>query len=188
MANDRNFEGELTKAISGSLIVGRVVVMAVAIAIGSVALYALGALADIVKAQWLFWLKYLIGGIGWVVAAYFVLSGMVVVCKMAAARESGQSKNIFSGIMGIFANLFVVFFATLRYLFWFAALLIVIWGLGFIGRIPGFGPIIYGIALGLVSLAAALWLALHVAKFFRPPRRGRADYSRPRRQRPWQKL
>ncbi len=170
MANDRNFEGELTKAISGSLIVGRIVVMAVAIAIASVAVYALGALDGAIKlgakSQWLFWLKYLIRGIGWILGAYFVLSGMVAVCKMAAARESGASSNIFSGIAGIFANLFVVFFATVRYLFWFVALLIVIWGLGFIGRIPEFGPIISGIALGLVMLAAALWIALHVSKFF----------------------
>ena len=170
MADNRNFEGELTKAISGSLIIGRIVVMAVAIAIASVGVYAFGAIDDAVelgqKSQWLFWLKYLISGIGWVIGAYFVLSGMAAVCKMSAARDSGQSRNIFSGIMDIFGNLFVVFFATLRYLFWFVALLIVIWGLGFIGRIPGFGPIVYGIALGAVSVAAALWIALHVAKFF----------------------
>ena len=165
MADNRNFDGELTKAVSGSLIAGRIVVMAVAIAIASVAVYGFRALA-LIKVGWLFWLNYFIAGIGWVIGAYFILSGMATVCKMAVGRDSGQSWNILSGIMDIFGNLFVVFFATVRYLFWFAALLLVIWGLGFFGRIPEFGPIIYGIALGLVSLAAALWVALHVAKFF----------------------
>ncbi len=170
MTDNRNLEGELTKAISGSLIVGRIVVMAVAIAIASVAVYAFGALGGVIKlgakSQWLFFIKYLLTGIGWVRGAYFVLSGMVAVCRMAAARESGQSRNMFAGVMDIFTNLFVVFFATVRYLFWFVALLIVIWGLGFFGRIPEVGPIIYGIALALVSLVAGLWIALHVAKFF----------------------
>ncbi len=171
MTDNRSFEGELTKAISGSLIVGRIVVMAVAIAIASIAIYGFGELGKLMRPgdnvpQWLFFIRYALIGIGWVLGAYLVLSGMVAVCKMAAARESGESKNIFSGIIGIFANLFVVFFATVRYLCWFIAPLIVIWGLGFIGRIPGFGPIIYGAALGLVSLAAALWIGLHVAKFF----------------------
>ena len=170
MANDRNFDGELTKAISGSLIVGRVVVMAVAITIASLAVYAFNALAiikvDRPKLQWLFWVNYTISGIGWVLAAYFVLAGMASVCKMAVARESGESSNVLRGIIGIGANLFVVVFATLRYLIWFAALLLLIWGLGFLGRIPGFGPIIYGIGLGLVSTVAALWLAVHIGKFF----------------------
>lgn len=165
MADNRNFDGELTKAISGSLIAGRIVVMAVAIAIASVAVHGFAALA-LIKVAWLFWLNYLIAGIGWAIGAYFVLAGMTTVCKMAVGRESGQSWNIVSGIVDIFGNLFVVFFATFRYLFWFVVFLVVIWGLGFIGRIPGFGPIIYGIALGLVSVAAAWWVALHVVKFF----------------------
>jgi hypothetical protein len=170
MADNRDFDGELTKAVSGSLIAGRIVVMAVAIAIASVAVHGFGALAliktDKPALQWLFWLNYLIRGIGWVIGAYFVLAGMTTICKMAVGRESGQSWNIVSGIIDIFGNLFVVFFATVRYLFWFVAFLIVIWGLGFFGRIPEFGPIIYGIALGLVSVAAAWWVALHVVKFF----------------------
>ena len=69
MANDRNFDGELTKAISGSLIVGRVVVMAVAIAIASLAMYAFNALASLIKVDWLFWLNYLIRGAGWAIGA-----------------------------------------------------------------------------------------------------------------------
>ncbi len=167
MADNRNFEGELTKAISGSLVVGRVVVMMVAIAIGSVAVYAFGKLA-MIKVGWLFWLNYTIAGIGWVLAAYFVLSGMVSVCKMALARETGQGGNTVTGIVGIFSNLFVVFFATLRYLFWFVAVLVLaIWAVGFLGRIPEAGPILYGIVpLGIISMCAALWIAVHVAKFF----------------------
>ena len=176
MAENRSFEGELTKAISGSLVVARIVVMAVAIAIASVAMYGFEALGNLIKTaptgksvwgpQSLFWIKYTIRGIGWILAAYVVLSGMVAVCKMAAARESGQSRSLVAGIMDVFLNLFGVFFATLRYLVWFAALLILLWGLGFVGRIPGFGPIITGAALAVVMLVLALWIALHIAKFF----------------------
>ncbi len=102
MADNRNFDGELTKAISGSLVAGRIVVMAVAIAIASVAVHGFAALA-LIKVGWLFWLNYLIAGIGWVIGAYFVLAGMTTVCKMAVGRESGQSWNIVSGIVDIFA-------------------------------------------------------------------------------------
>ena len=166
MANDRNFEGEVTKAIGHSLDFHKIIVMAVAIAIATIAFHLFGWIGSKISGDYVQLFRYLISGIGWLVGAIVVLSAMVAVCKMASAKDGGQKVGFVGGIGHSVAAVFTVFFACFKYLIWLAAGIIVTWVLGWVGLIPKAGPIIWGIA-GFIAVLVGLYLAFFVVgKFF----------------------
>jgi MFS family permease len=166
MAENRNFEGELTKAISHSLDFHKIIVMAIAIAIATVALHFFVWVGGKISGKYVQLFTYLISGIGWVVGAVAVLSAMVAVSKMAAAKDAGEKKSFIAGIGLCASTVLTVIFANLRYLIWLALGIAVMWIFGWLGLIPKGGPIIWGI-IGIIAVLVGLYVAFFVvAKFF----------------------
>ncbi|MBN1918235.1 MAG: hypothetical protein JW889_10020 [Verrucomicrobia bacterium] len=167
MAENRSFEGELTKAISHSLDWHKIVVMAISIAIATIAFHLFGWVGGKIRGQYIQVFQYLIAGIGWVVGVVAVLCGMVAVCKMAAAKDAGEKKSFMVGIGYACSSLLTVIFANLRYLILLAAGIAVMWVFGWLGLIPGgAGPVIWGI-IGIIAVLVGLYVTFFVVtKFF----------------------
>lgn len=166
MAENRSFEGELTKAISHSLDWHKIIVMAISVAIATIALHFFGWVGSKIGGKYVQVFQYLISGIGWLVGAVAILSAMVAVCKMAAAKDAGDKKSFIAGIGYACSSVLTVIFANLRYLIWLAAGILVTWVLGYIGLIPKAGPIIWAIA-GVIPVLVGLYIVFFiVAKFF----------------------
>jgi len=166
MAEKRNLEGELTKAISHSLDFHKIVVMAIAIAVATIALHFFGWVGSKIGGKYVQIFQYIISGIGWLVGAVAVLCAMVAVCKMSAAKDAGEKKSFIAGIGYAVSSILTVIFANLRYLIWLALGIIVLWLLGYLGLIPKAGPVIWGI-IGFIAVLIGLYLAFFViVKFF----------------------
>ncbi len=166
MADNRNFEGELTKAIGHSLDWHKIVVMAIAIAIATIASHFFVWVGSKITGKYVALFGYLISGIGWLVGAVAVLCAMVAVCKMAAAKDAGDKKSFLAGIGYASASVLTVIFANLRYLVWLAAGILLTWILGYVGLIPKVGPVVWAI-IGVIPVLVGLYVIFFiVAKFF----------------------
>ena len=120
MAEKRNLEGELTKAISHSLDFHKIVVMAIAIVVATIALHFFTWVGSKISSKYAQVVQYFISGIGWLVGAVAVLCAMVAVCKMSAAKDAGEKKGFIAGIGYAVSSILTIIFANLRYLIWLA--------------------------------------------------------------------
>jgi len=160
MAEKTPIAKDLAEAVNQALSPGKVVIMALGTLKAIVIIGLFGWLGSLIKPAGLQWLAWIIQTVGLFGGFLTVVTSMTTVARMADQEAKGQKKISLIGAIGISMNSTTkVLAAVTKPVILILLGIAVILGLGLLGLIPAAGPVIWGIAPGILATIAGIIVA-----------------------------
>ena len=160
---DNSMTKDLAAAVNQALSPGKVAVMALATLKAIVIIGLLGYLGGLIEKAGLQWLAWIIQLAGLLSGFLIIVVGMTAVTWMDVQGKTGVAG--FFSIIGItLRNMPKVICAVTRPVIMILLGIGVILGLGLLGLIPKAGPVIWGIAPGIIATIAGILVSLWMFK------------------------
>jgi hypothetical protein len=160
---DYSMTKDLAGAVNQALSPGKVAVMALTTLKALIIIGLLGYLGGLIEKAGLQWLAWIIQVVGLLLGFLTIVVGMTAVTWMDVQGKTGMA-SLF-GIIGIsIRNMPKVICAVTRPVIMILLGIGVILGLGLLGLIPKAGPVIWGIAPGIIATVAGIMVSLWIFK------------------------
>ncbi len=164
--NQGSLANDFTRALNLALKPAKIAVLSLGLLIGAAVAILFFWIGGLIKPEALRWLAWIIQRLGALIFGYVALASMCSVVAMGHAESTGERMGVGSGWALIARNITPVVVATLKVIIFFVASVAVIWAVGALGAIPEVGPILSGILIPIVSVAAGLFAIFMLLKLF----------------------